>query len=347
MSPKKVAPKKEGAGGGPVPRRRRSGAIAWFAWRSWASFPFPSAQDKPNPGKATHENKPPPPSGSHFSYWIIIMNSSHSSSGKKVVVITGSSSGIGAEAARYFAGQGWRVAATMRHPEKYPRVFEDKLITTFKLDVTEPDNIGPAIDKIISEFGKIDVLVNNAGYGVLGPLESLSDEQIRLQFETNLFGLIRVTQAVLPHMRLARSGTIINISSVGGRMAFPLFSVYHSTKFAVEGLTESIRYELKPFGIRVKLVEPGGIKTDFGTRSITKVNSAPYQRMIDKTLGLLEKASGRLPGPQAVAKTIFRAATDQGYRLRYPVHHQPYFLLNSLLPDLLWRRFLESVFTAS
>jgi NAD(P)-dependent dehydrogenase (short-subunit alcohol dehydrogenase family) len=187
---------------------------------------------------------------------------------KKVVMVTGSSSGIGFETSLLLAKKGFVTYATMRNLAKSNKIIElkqkEKLpLEVLKLDVTDDKSVKDAIGKVANEQGRIDVLVNNAGYGLVGPLEELSIEEFKEQFETNVFGVIRVTQLVLPIMRKQRNGTIVNISSIAGRIGFPLTPAYVSSKFALEGLSESVSYELEQFGIKVILVEPGVIKTNF------------------------------------------------------------------------------------
>ena len=182
---------------------------------------------------------------------------------KKTVLVTGASSGFGRETVRVFVEKGWNVIATMRSPEKEEELSKIEGVMVVRLDVTDKRSIREAVAAGVSRFGGIDVLVNNAGYGAFGALEVAPDEVIRQQFEVNLFGLIDVTKAVLPGMRERKSGVIINVSSVGGRLTFPFATLYHATKFAVEGLTESLQYELNPLGIRLKIVEPGGYRTNF------------------------------------------------------------------------------------
>lgn len=261
----------------------------------------------------------------------------------KTVLITGASSGIGKAAASYFAQKGWNVAATMRSPDKPNDWAKETRVICPQLDVTAAATITSAIGETLKEFERIDVLVNNAGYGLAGPLESLSMEQIRRQYDTNVFGLIAVTQAVLPTMRSQRSGAIINVSSIGGRLSFPFSPAYHSTKWAVEGLSESLRFELRPFGIEVKIVEPGGIRTDFGTRSMETVLTPPYDVMAHRMLKMYQSLESKLPGPEGVARTIFKAATDRSGKLRYPVHHWPYLPIQQVLPDFIWRRLLGAI----
>jgi NAD(P)-dependent dehydrogenase (short-subunit alcohol dehydrogenase family) len=242
---------------------------------------------------------------------------------KKTVLITGASSGFGKVAAKLFHTNGWNVIATMRSPEKETELSTLSNVLISKLDVTEKLTIQNAVKEGIEKFGKIDVLVNNAGYGTLGALEAATEEQVKQQFDVNLFGLIEVTKAVLPGMRQQKSGTIINVSSVGGRITFPFCSLYHATKFAVEGLTESMQYELNPLGIRLKIVEPGGYKTEFAGRSmgvygIDGLND--YQPAFDKFVARLDQ------WPMSeniieVADAIYEAATDGTEKLRYPAGH--------------------------
>lgn len=259
---------------------------------------------------------------------------------KRTVLITGASSGIGDASARYFAEHGWNVAATMRSPERSALVGEQ--IARIALDVTDAASIDAAVAQTLERFGQIDALVNNAGYAVVGPFEAASDEQVRREFDTNVLGLMRVTRAVLPLFREQRGGTIVNISSIGGRLTFPLYSVYHATKFAVEGFSESLRYELEPFGVRVRVVEPGAIKTDFYDRSMDVVTSEPYESLMARAMPELNRAGAAGASPQAVAATIFRAATDRGGRLRYPVH-AGLLALRAMLPYGLYHALIKRV----
>ena len=244
---------------------------------------------------------------------------------KKTVLITGASSGFGKETAKLFHKNGWNVIATMRSPEKETDLtaLSDILIT--KLDVTDKATIKTAVQAGIEKFGQIDVLVNNAGYGAMGALEAATEEQIKQQFDVNFFGLIEVTKAVLPGMRQQWSGVIINVSSIGGRLAFPFSSLYHATKFAVEGLTESIQYELNPFGIHLKIIEPGGYKTEFSGRSMDLFGAEglgeEYNTPFNKFVSMLENwpMSENLG---EVAEVIYEAATDGTEKLRYPVGHE-------------------------
>jgi NAD(P)-dependent dehydrogenase (short-subunit alcohol dehydrogenase family) len=256
---------------------------------------------------------------------------------RSTVLITGASSGIGKAAALLFQKRGWNVVATLRSPEKAHDLHGLERLVCVQLDVTEPASIGAAITQAIEKFGAIDVVVNNAGYALMGPFEACDLNQIRRQFETNVFGLMAVSQAVLPHFRARKSGTLINISSIGGRLTFPLYSLYHSTKWAVEGFSESLHYELAPLNIRVKLIEPGAIKTDFYERSADRnLKLDPdYQGFYDRVMPKMDQAGSTGSPPEAVAEVIFKAATDKGDRLRYSAGKSSGLLLTlrKLLPE--------------
>ncbi|WP_158815892.1 SDR family oxidoreductase [Methylocapsa sp. S129] len=258
----------------------------------------------------------------------------------KTVLITGASSGIGRATALYFAEQGWNVAATMRDPLKADPALKHPQISLFPLDVTNGDSITQAISASLSRYKKIDVLLNNAGYALFGPIEAVDNQQIQEQFATNVFGLINVTQQILPAMRKAGEGLIINVSSIIGRMALPYASSYIATKFAVEGLSESMRYELEPFHIRVKIIEPGSINTEFGKGSMQTAVSDPYRVSLAKFLAIFTKRNSGGSRPEEVAKVIYRAANDPSNRLRYLAKPGPFFRLNRVLPDAAWRRLL-------
>jgi NAD(P)-dependent dehydrogenase (short-subunit alcohol dehydrogenase family) len=258
----------------------------------------------------------------------------------KTILITGASSGIGRATALYFAEKGWNVSATLRDPLKADPILQHPQISLFALDVTNADSIAQAIADTLSRYQKIDVLLNNAGYGLFGPVEALDSQQIQQQFATNLFGLISVTQQVLPFMRAAGEGLILNISSIVGRMALPYASSYIATKFAVEGLSESMRYELEPFHIRVKLIEPGSISTEFGKGSMQMSVSDTYRKSMNKFLNVFTKSSSKGARPEEVAKIIYRAANDASNRLRYLAKPGPFFWMNRILPDAIWRRLL-------
>ncbi len=236
----------------------------------------------------------------------------------QTIFITGASTGIGRASALYFRDKGWNVAATMRNPAEHADLAAEKVLTC-ALDVTQPATIRPAMEQALKAFGHIDVLVNNAGYGTFGPFEAATNEQIERQYATNVTGLMYVTREFLPHFRERHSGTIINISSVGGRATFPLFSLYHGTKWAVEGFSESLNFELNPLGIRVKVVEPGSIATDFSTRSLDRLQQPGldvYDGFVNKFVENWSKGR-RASTPELVAEVIFQAATDGTDQLRY------------------------------
>lgn len=265
----------------------------------------------------------------------------------KTVFITGASSGIGKAAAQYFAEQGWKVAATMRNPEKEKELNQIANIHLYALDVTKTDTIQAALQAVIQDFGKLDVLVNNAGYGVDGVFEAMSDDVIERQFDTNVFGLMRVTREAIKIMRAQGGGTIIQIASMGGRLAFPLYSIYHGTKWAVEGFSESLHYELQPHHIKVRIVEPGAIKTEFYGRSrefIKPTDTNQYDDFIKKVEQVSMEAGAKGESPALVAKTIYQAATDTGNQLRYPVGAPAPLLLRlrKALPDSWWFKVVRS-----
>ena len=238
----------------------------------------------------------------------------------KTILITGASSGIGKATARLFADRDWNVVATMRNPEDGADLAGDNTLVT-RLDLQETASIAEAVSAGQDRFGTIGVLLNNAGFGAYGPLEATPMETIRRQFEVNFFGLIEATKAALGGMRAQKSGTIINISSVGGRMTYPLGTLYHSSKWAVEGLSEALHYELWPLGVRVKIVEPGGVKTDFGGRSFvftSDPNLKEYQPMVDTMTSVMENMdTSEHQDPAEVAEVIWSAATDGTDQLRY------------------------------
>ena len=239
----------------------------------------------------------------------------------QTVLITGASSGIGKASATLFADRGWNVVATMRNPDDGDDLADRDNVLVTALDLLDSVSITTAVAAGLERFGAIDVLLNNAGYGAYGPLEATPMAVLRRQFDVNLFGLVETIQAVLPSMRARRSGVIVNISSVGGRMTFPLGSLYHGSKWAVEGLSEALHFELGALGVRVKLVEPGGVKTDFGGRSFVFTHDpelADYQPLVDMAAAALEEeASDDSQEPEAVAEVIFTAATDGTKQLRY------------------------------
>lgn len=241
----------------------------------------------------------------------------------RTAFITGASTGIGRATAQRFQMEGWNVVATMRSPQDGADLADLPGVLVTRLDVTDSSSISAAVAEARAAFGGIDVLVNNAGFGAYGPLEVTDMEVVRRQFDTNVIGLLEVTQAVLPTMREQPSGVIVNISSVGGRMAFPLGSLYHGSKFAVEGLSEALTYELAPFGISVKIIEPGLVDTDFAGRSFvlsTGPEGNAYQGVIGAVFGAFAGMQGQgSAAAEAVATAIYDAATDGTRQLRYIV----------------------------
>ena len=238
----------------------------------------------------------------------------------KTIVITGASSGIGKATARLFLDKGWNVVATMRNPAAEQDLKEQARLKRLALDVQDPDGPKAAVAGAIKAYGRIDVWLNNAGYGAFGPVEAGTREEIERQFDVNVFGLIACVQAIAPHFRERKAGVLINVSSIGGIMTVPAYAVYNATKFAVEGLSEGLWYELGTFGIKVKVIEPGAIKTDFGGRSLDAwdVSRVPaYAPFMDKVKAARARYTKNSSPPEAVAEVIYRAATDPSDRLRY------------------------------
>jgi NAD(P)-dependent dehydrogenase (short-subunit alcohol dehydrogenase family) len=262
------------------------------------------------------------------AYALLIMSSSPNNQQALVAVVTGSSSGIGLATSLALARNGYLTYATMRNLAKRDSVQstaekQHLSIRTVQLDVTDENSVKNAIQSILSESGRFDLLVNNAGYGLTGALEDIRIDEIRALYETNLFGVIRVTQAVLPTMRKQGSGRIINISSGAGRIGYPGGSAYVSSKFALEGLSESMAYEIEQFGIRTVLVEPGFVRTNFGeniviTKKAQDPNS-PYSQMMMQMKSssyrrrMIENASDA----DLVASVVVEAATAKEPNLRY------------------------------
>lgn len=231
----------------------------------------------------------------------------------KTILITGTSSGIGKTTADYFKSKGWKVIATSRGAST------DSL--TYQLDVTDAVETKTCIDRIIAEHGKIDVVLNNAGYGLYGAFEQCNEDDVKKQYDVNVFGTMNVCRAILPHMRDWKAGTIINISSMGGKFVIPFYTVYNSTKFAVEGFSEGLWHEAKPFGIKVKVIEPGAINTGFYDRSKQEGKlmnvSAEYKTMSDKLWAFYAGAGKTGSDPSVVARVIYHAATSNSNRMRY------------------------------
>lgn len=239
---------------------------------------------------------------------------------KKTIFITGASSGIGKETAKLFQSKGWNVIATMRNPNNETELNQLENVLVAQLDVLDLDSIQKAFAEGIQKFGSVDVLLNNAGYGAYGPLEAFNRDNIVRQFNTNVIGLLDVTRAILPHFREHKKGIIINISSIGGKMTFPLGSLYHGTKFAVEGISESLNFEVEQFGGQVKIVEPGMIATDFGGRSFDFSNDesmTEYQKVVGALMTAMPAMAANASPASVVADVIFEASTDGKKQLRY------------------------------
>jgi len=244
----------------------------------------------------------------------------------KIAVVTGSSGGIGLATAIELARKGFFTYATVRNPAKAGAVMEAAKkeglsVAVAQLDVNDDYSVKRAVEKILGEKDRIDVLVNNAGYGLGGAFEDTSMEEVRAQYETNVFGLMRTMQAVLPAMRKQRSGTIVNISSGAGRLGYPGASVYVSSKHAIEGLSESIAYELEPFGIRVVLVEPGVVKTNFANDMVFAKNAnepnSPYLQMMQRMGGNWQYMVENGSSVELVARVIIDAIMSKDGNIRF------------------------------
>lgn len=230
------------------------------------------------------------------------------------IFITGASTGLGKAAARLFASKGWQVIATMRKPEAEQELNMIDNITLLPLDVTQPGQIAAAVQAALDGHD-VDVVFNNAGYGLMGPLEAISDDQLTRQMDTNLLGVIRVTQAFIPYFREKGKGLFITTTSIGGLITFPFSSVYHATKWALEGWSESMAFELGKIGVGIKTVSPGGIKTDFLNRS-AEVNTHPvYEPWMQQLFAGFSEDD--FSTAEQIAEVVYEAATDGKDQLRY------------------------------
>lgn len=234
---------------------------------------------------------------------------------QKTIFITGASTGLGKAAAKLFQSKGWNVIATMRDPSKETELTTLENVTLLPLDVTNPSQIQSTTQAAIAQG--VDVVFNNAGYGLIGPLEALQDEQITKQLNTNLLGVIRVTQAFIPYFREKKNGLFITTTSIGGLVAFPLGSTYHATKWALEGWSESLTFELNPLGINIKTVSPGGIFTDFSGRSLDLASSPAYEEQVQAMMGRFGAMMELASTPEQIAEVVYEAATDGKKQLRY------------------------------
>jgi NAD(P)-dependent dehydrogenase (short-subunit alcohol dehydrogenase family) len=276
--------------------------------------------------------------------------------GSKAVLITGCSSGIGHATAEHLAARGWTVYASARRTESIADLAE-RGCKTLALDVTDEDSMRAAVDAVEAAEGAVGVLVNNAGYSQSGALETLPLDRLRAQFETNVFGLVRMCQLVLPGMRRQGGGKIVNVSSMGGRLTFPGGGAYHGTKHAVEALSDALRFEVRGFGVDVVLIEPGLIKTRFGETAAGSIDAAaadgddPYTdfnaAVGTATAEVYEGPLARLGGgPETVARAIERAITSRRPKTRYKVTPSARLILaqRRLLSDRAWDAFLRTQF---
>ena len=270
---------------------------------------------------------------------------------KKVIVVTGASSGMGKDFALHLLKKGHIVYGLARRVEKMQDIVQagGKAIA---MDVTDEAQIKNAVDQILSEQGKVDVLINNAGYPVYGTVEEVPIDQARRQFEVNIFGLASLTQKIIPIMRERKSGTIINISSMGGKMYTPMGAWYHATKHALEGWSDCLRIELKPFGVDVVIIEPGGIATEFGNvfqeNLQGDVENGPYasalQKIIKSTTEMSEK--GQLSPPSVITNLIDKAVHSKKPKTRYVAgaYAKPLMFMRKYLGDRIFDRILMSQF---
>lgn len=272
----------------------------------------------------------------------------------KVVLITGCSSGIGRATAEFLAERSWTVYATARRPETLADL-ERRGCRTLALDVTDESSMEAAVRAVSENHGAVGVLVNNAGYSQSGAVESVPMDQVRAQFETNVFGLLRMCQLVLPGMRSQRWGKVVNIGSMGGRLTFPGGGLYHATKYSVEALSDALRFELRGFGVDVILIEPGLIVTQFGqvaAGSVRQVaDGGAYSEFNRKVAQVTEDAyQGPMAklgaGPEAVARTIEHALTARRPKARYPVTLSARLLMRQrrMMPDRMWDMVMRSQF---
>jgi NAD(P)-dependent dehydrogenase (short-subunit alcohol dehydrogenase family) len=273
----------------------------------------------------------------------------------KTVLITGASSGIGKATALHLAANGWPVVATARRASELGEL-EAAGCKTLALDVTDEASMKRAVDTIVAETGAIGVLINNAGYSQSGAVEAVPMDRVRAQFETNVFGLVRLTQLVLPSMRKQGWGRIVNMSSMGGKLVFPGGGFYHATKYAVEAISDALRFEVKGFGIEVILIEPGLIRSGFSTAAVAAMTKNESGDVYDRFHEAVAKATtdsyekgplARLAGePKDVAKVVLKALTKKHPRARYTVSASAKLLLaqKKLLTDRGWDRFLRANF---
>ncbi len=261
------------------------------------------------------------------------------SDGSRVWMITGTSQGFGSALTRAALGRGDAVIATSRNPQKVATASPDAAdrLLAIAMDLRDPVQVSSAVQAALARFGRIDVLVNNAGHGLVGAVEETSEAEIASVYETNVFGLLRVTRAILPHMRERRSGHVVNLSSIGGLVGFPGYGIYNATKFAVEGLSEALAKEVAPLGIRVTIVEPGPFRTEFlgGSLARTKQTLADYAGTAGRTRAALPDRHGKQPGdPVRAAERIVKAVTSENPPLHLLLGGIAYELATAKLESL-------------
>lgn len=237
------------------------------------------------------------------------------------ILITGANGGIGREVVKLFQARGWNVVATMRFPDKGGDLADLPNVLVTRLDVTDANSIDSSVKAGIDRFGSIDVLINNAGFGVYAPLEAIPTEAIREQFEVNVIGYLDTIKSVLPHFRARGSGLIINISSIGGVITFPMGTLYHGTKWAIEGMSEALSYELREIGVGIKIVEPGDVLTQFKIETPDSSAFPEYQPLVSRFMDCYAPIKAQGSEPIVIAEAIYTAAVDGADRLRYPAGH--------------------------
>lgn len=233
---------------------------------------------------------------------------------QKTIFITGTSAGLGKATAKLFQSKGWHVIATMRNPESETELTQLENVTVLKLDVTDPIQIKETVNKAI-ELHSIDVVLNNAGYGLIGALEAVTDEQLKRQLETNVFGTIRITQAFIPYFREKKKGLFVTTTSIAGLIGLPINAIYNATKWALEGGSEDLAFELNEFGIGIKTVAPGGIKTDFAERSLDTTQHEAYTELANKLYNGFDPNT--FTSAEVIAEQVYQAITDDKDTLRY------------------------------
>jgi len=259
----------------------------------------------------------------------------------KTVLITGSSSGIGKATVELFSSKGWNVVATMRHPENVKNFHWPKNVKILELDVTKPKTIHQARISAEKLFGGVDVLINNAGYGLFGALETCSEKQILDQFDTNVFGVVAVLKEFLPSMRKRNEGTIVNVTSIVGKVTLPYMGYYCATKYALESLSEALWHEISSTNIRVKIVEPGTTETNFVKGKI--VGDVPLSFYEKEMKEIRNETSWKGSSQESIAQIIYQASTDTSKKLRYPAGKfvGSFLLLKKILPEFLYLKLIK------